>query len=320
MIEHIFAIPLAADLAMLLTEVARLKSRPRRGGCRYCVILVTKSPDPKFAGWVDAVAVDEPMELGWARVVVNRYGGKSGAIVTALEDLDCEAYVFVDDDVEPGEWIRELGEASCVAPSTVYRWIKRSLLSNAFSLGAVDWLTLVPFLWGGGMGFPARYRARVVEALRGCEIDDLAVTSVIDKPQFIYTLVESDPPRSFTEFAVRQAASARWGSPRLWAIEAAYYSLWTASLVAASLTNPLVAAAMLAVHAVRQMLRAWKAGENATRGLTIVGWDRAVMATVFLLAGFVKRVRWRGRVVDLSKCTQHLRYTRTKFSKAAALA
>lgn len=93
--------------------------KPRPGAaCRAVVIVPTRRPRDlsKFAGAVDYVVVDDNVDAAHAervglRWIFNKYVGKSGALATALEELDADVYVFLDDDAEPGQWLEELKNA-----------------------------------------------------------------------------------------------------------------------------------------------------------------------------------------------------------------
>lgn len=70
-------------------------------------------------------------------MLLNQYGGKSGALATVLERVDADVYVFIDDDTVPGQWIEDLKSAGFLGLATAYRWVLDSL-QNAFSLGGFD--------------------------------------------------------------------------------------------------------------------------------------------------------------------------------------
>jgi len=62
---------------------------------------------------VDYVVVDDEVDAAAAeaaglRWILNRYGGKSGALATALEEVEADLYVFIDDDAYPGRWLETL--------------------------------------------------------------------------------------------------------------------------------------------------------------------------------------------------------------------
>lgn len=173
----------------------------------------------RFAGYVDYVVVDgaegaKAAEAAGVRWVANRYVelGKSGALATALEAVDADLYVFID-DAHPGPWLEAL-RGMCGRFATAYRWVL-GRLQNAFSLGGLDWMVWrrTRFLYGGAMTVPGERRREAVEALRRCPVDDMALTKIAGDIAALPLLVPMDPAPRTWEFFIRQAVAARLGNP-----------------------------------------------------------------------------------------------------------
>lgn len=303
-------------LALTLYEAAHLifealfPVKEPQQGCRKCVVVPTKGITPekarRLAGIVDVAVVDDELDeatlrsLG-IRPLRNRYTGKSGAIATALEVMDCDIYVFIDDDVHPGEWISHL--SSCGEPSTAYRWIT-SPVANMFSLGGLDWLIMpiTRFLWGGAMAIPGKYRHEAIRALLKCPIDDMALSRIFRRPRLIRRLVVTDPPESFTRFALRQALSAKWANKRLWAAETAYYGLWsTAAFWGLAINEPL-SVVLIAMHMLRTLLRSLRAGRPSLLQVALSPFERPLQFAVFAVAGLKRCMWWKNGKICGATC------------------
>lgn len=290
--------------AVLVYEVAHLAAElrmgaPAPGSCRAVVVVPTRGRRDlgRFVGYVDYVVVDDEVgarsaEAAGLRWVANRYVelGKSGALATALEIIEADLYVFVDDDAYPGPWLEAL-RGMCGRFATAYRWVL-DRLQNAFSLGGLDWMVWrrTRFLYGGAMTVPGG-RRREAAALKGCPVDDMALTKVAAGDVVVLPLlVPMDPAPEAWEFFMRQAAAARLGNPLLWGVELVYYWAWVAAVL---LFPPL-----LVLHGVRTALR-------SRRALGRVDWvqvllsplERPLEAFVFLASAFRRCFRWRGREV-----------------------
>ena len=272
--------------------------RPPRAVCRAVVAVPTVRPwqIERFKGWVDYVVVDTDKDADLVRglgfgVLVNKYGGKSGALATVLEEVEADVYVFVDDDAVPGPWIGDLKSAGCLGFATAYRWVL-DRFQNAFSLGGFDWMVWrrTRFLYGGAMAVPAYAKRGAVEALKRCPVDDMALTAVAEEIRVLPALVPMRGAEDAWEFFLRQATAAKLGNAALWALELAFYLLWTA---AALLFPPL-----FLIQAARTALR-------SRRALGRVDWlqvlmspaERPLQAFVFAWSLFRRCFKWHGREV-----------------------
>lgn len=288
------ALVLIYEVIHLAKEV--LAGTPAGSQCRPLVAMPTRGAKTLeiFRGYVDYVVVDdredaERAEAAGLQWLLNRYWGKSGALATVLESIDADVYVFIDDDAVPGPWIDGLKRAGCVNFATAYRWVLDPI-QNAFSLGGFDWMVWRPtrFLYGGAMAVPARKRREAVEALLSCPIDDMALTSIAERIEVIPLLVPMRRAEDSVEFFLRQAMAAKFGNRLLWAVELAYYSLWT---VAALLFPPL-----FLIHAVRTVVRSRRAlGRVDWRQVALSPIERPLQASVFIASAFKKCFWWRGR-------------------------
>jgi glycosyltransferase involved in cell wall biosynthesis len=249
---------------------------------------------------VDYVVVDdevdvEATEAVGLRWILNKYGGKSGALATALEEVEADLYVFIDDDdAYPGRWLEAL-RGACGRFATAYRWVL-DRFQNLFSLGGFDWMVWrrTRFLYGGAMTVPAAQKRAAAEALKRCPVDDMALTAVANDIEVLPLLVPMDGSDSAWAFFMRQSTAAKLGNFRLWLVETFYYVLWTAAAVFFPL--------LLVVHAARTALR-------SRRALGRVDWvqvllsplERPLQAFIFAASAFRRCFEWRGRVV-CGKC------------------
>ncbi|ACB39599.1 hypothetical protein [Pyrobaculum neutrophilum] len=293
-------LPLIAAIAIydfihLLTEI---RIRPGRlAPCRSVVVMATRGVKGwgRYRDFVDYVVVDdrrtaEEAEAAGLRALLNKYGGKSGALATALEELEAELYIFVDDDAVPGPWL-DLLRRSCGRFATAYRWVL-DRFQNAFSLGGFDWMVWkkTRFMYGGAMAIPGHRRREVAEALKVCPVDDMAVTAVAEDIEVLPYLVPMEPADGAWEFFIRQATAAKIGNAALWAMELVYYGLWTAAAV---LFPPLF------------LLQAARTALRSRRALGRVDWvqvllspiERPLQFAVFLATIPRRCFRWRGRIV-----------------------
>lgn len=278
--------------------------------CKKCVVLpvkgITREKALRLTGMVDVAVVDDDKDEALLRavginVLRNRYIGKSGAVATALELVDCDLYIFIDDDVSPGEWINEL--ASCGEPSTAYRWIK-SPIANMFSLGGLDWL-IIPFtrfLWGGAMAIPGQNKREAIRALLACPIDDMALSKVFKRPRLVKRLVVTDSPESFAKFAVRQAMSVKWANRRLWALETAYYGAWTLLVLWGLTVHWPLSLILIAIHMLRTLLRSLRAGSPSPLQIAMSPLERPLQFSIFALAGLKRCMWWRGAKLCDVRC------------------
>jgi len=296
---------LPAAFAIFIYELAHLAAevkmgKKRCGRCRAVVIVPTKRPQSlaAFSGLVDYVVVDSEDEARQAealgfRCLVNKYGGKSGALATALEEVEADAYVFVDDDAVPGAWLEELKEAGCCGFATAYRWIVDDLLQNTFSLGGLDWMAWrrTRFLYGGAMAVPRWAKQAAVKALLSCPVDDMALTAVASgRIEVLPVLVPMRRAGDALEFMLRQATAAKLGNPLLWAVELLYYLAWTVAAVHMP--------ALLVIHAARTALRSRRAlGKIDWRQVALSPVERPLQAAIFMASAFAKCFRWHGRLV-----------------------
>ncbi len=303
-----FSVLALYEAAHLVLE-ALLPVKEPREGCRKCVVVPTKGITPEKArrlvGMVDVAVVDDELDEATLRgfgirALRNRYAGKSGAIATALEVMDCDLYIFIDDDVRPGEWIHHL--SSCGEASTAYRWIE-SPIANMFSLGGLDWL-IIPstrFLWGGAMAIPGRYKHEAIRALLRCPIDDMALSRIFRRPRLIRRLVVTDPPEGFARFALRQALSAKWANRRLWAVETAYYGLWTTAVFWGLAANEPLSTVLMAIHMLRTFLRSMRAGSPSLLQVALSPLERPLQFVVFAIAGLKRCMWWKnGKICDVT--------------------
>jgi hypothetical protein len=295
-----FAIAILAYELLHLVAETSMRATPS-GNCRAVVILPARRPRDlrRFVGVVDYVVVDDEVDAAAAeaaglRWILNKYEGKSGALATALEEVEADLYVFIDDDAYPSRWLEVL-RGACGRFATAYRWVL-DRLQNMFSLGGFDWMVWrqTRFLYGGAMTVPAARKRAATETLKRCPVDDMALTAVADDIEVLPLLVPMDGSDSTWEFFMRQSTAAKLGNFKLWLVETLYYVLWT---VAAVFFPPL-----LLVHAVRTALR-------SRRALGRVNWvqvllsplERPLQAFVFAASAFRRCFEWRGRVV-CDKC------------------
>jgi len=207
----IFAVAILAYELLHLAAEASMRATPS-GGCRAVVVLPVRRPRDlrRFAGVVDYVVVDdevdaEAAEAAGLRWVLNKYGGKSGALATALEEVEADLYVFIDDDAYPGRWLEAL-RGACGRFATAYRWVL-DRFQNLFSLGGFDWMVWrrTRFLYGGAMSVPAARRREAAEALKRCPVDDMALTAVAGNIEVLPVLVPMDGAEDASGFFLRQA-------------------------------------------------------------------------------------------------------------------
>ncbi len=294
----IFAAFIAAYEAAHLAAELRIGA-PARGSCRAVVVVPTRGGRDlaRFAGYVDYVVVDgaeaaRAAEAAGLRWVANRYVelGKSGALATALEAVDADLYVFIDDDAHPGPWLEAL-RGMCGRFATAYRWVL-GRLQNAFSLGGLDWMVWrrTRFLYGGAMTVPGERRREAVEALRRCPVDDMALTKIAGDVAVLPLLVPMDPAPRTREFFIRQAVAARLGNPLLWGVELVFYWAW----VAAALLFP----PLFLLHAARTALRSRRAlGRVDWAQVLLSPLERPLEAFVFLASAFRRCFKWGAREV-----------------------
>ena len=286
----------------LLHLAAEFSLRAATGGnCRAAVVLPARRPRDlrRFVGFVDYVVVDDlddakAAEAVGLRWILNRYGGKSGALATALEALDADLYVFIDDDAHPGPWLEAL-KRSCGRFATAYRWVL-DRFQNLFSLGGFDWMIWrrTRFLYGGAMTVPAARRRGAAEALKRCPVDDMALTAVADRIEVLTVLVPMDRAGDTWRFFLRQATAAKLANFKLWLVETLYYVLWTAAAV---FFPPL-----FLLHAARTVLRSRRAlGRVDWVQVVLSPLERPLQAAVFFASAFRRCFEWRGRVV-CTKC------------------
>ena len=293
-------------LAVLAYELLHLAAEfslrvAEGGGCKAAVVLPARRPRDlrRFAGSVDYVVVDDlddakTAEAVGLRWILNRYGGKSGALATALEALDADLYVFIDDDAHPGPWLEAL-KRSCGKFATAYRWVL-DRFQNLFSLGGFDWMIWrrTRFLYGGAMTVPAARRREAAEALKKCPVDDMALTAVADRIEVLPVLVPMDRSGDTWGFFLRQATAAKLANFKLWLVETLYYVLWTAAAV---FFPPL-----FLLHAARTVLRSRRAlGRVDWVQVVLSPLERPLQAAVFFASAFRRCFEWRGRVV-CTKC------------------
>ena len=296
----IFAVAILVYELLHLAAEASMRATPS-GGCRAVVVLPVRRPRDlrRFAGVVDYVVVDDEVDAEAAeavglRWILNKYGGKSGALATALEEVEADLYVFIDDDAYPGRWLEAL-RGACGRLATAYRWVL-DRFQNLFSLGGFDWMVWrrTRFLYGGAMTVPATQKRAAAEALKRCPVDDMALTAVANDIEVLPLLVPMDGSDSAWAFFMRQSTAAKLGNFRLWLVETFYYVLWTAAAVFFPL--------LLVVHAARTALR-------SRRALGRVDWvqvllsplERPLQAFIFAASAFRRCFEWRGRVV-CGKC------------------
>ena len=293
-------------LAVLAYELLHLAAEfslrvAEGGGCKAVVVLPVRRPRDlrRFAGSVDYVVVDDledakVAEAAGLRWILNRYSGKSGALATALETVDADLYVFIDDDAYPGRWLEAL-RGTCGRFATAYRWVLDKF-QNLFSLGGFDWMIWrrTRFLYGGAMTVPAARRREAAEALKRCPVDDMALTAVADDIEVLPVLVPMDGAEDTWGFFLRQATAAKLANFRLWLVETFYYVLWTAAAV---FFPPL-----FLIHAARTALRSRRAlGRVDWAHVVLSPLERPLQAAVFLASVFRRCFEWRGRVV-CTKC------------------
>jgi hypothetical protein len=296
----IFAVAILAYELLHLAAEASMRVRPS-GGCRAVVVLPVRRPRDlrRFAGVVDYVVVDdevdaEAAEAAGLRWVLNKYGGKSGALATALEEVEADLYVFIDDDAHPGRWLEAL-RGACGRFATAYRWVM-DRFQNLFSLGGFDWMVWrrTRFLYGGAMTVPAARRREAAEALKRCPVDDMALTAVAGNIEVLPVLVPMDGAEDASGFFLRQATAAKLANFRLWLVETLYYVLWTAAAV---FFPPL-----FLIHAARTALRSRRAlGRMDWAQVVLSPLERPLQAAVFFASAFRRCFEWRGRVV-CDKC------------------
>ena len=286
----------------LLHLAAEFSLRAATGcNCRAVVVLPAKRPRDlrRFVGFVDYVVVDDlddakTAEAAGLRWILNRYSGKSGALATALETVDADLYVFIDDDAHPGPWLEAL-KRSCGRFATAYRWVL-DRFQNLFSLGGFDWMVWrrTRFLYGGAMTVPAARREKAAEALKRCPVDDMALTAVADRIEVLTVLVPMDRAGDTWRFFLRQATAAKLANFKLWLVEAVYYAVWTAAAV---FFPPL-----FLIHAARTALRSRRAlGKVDWAQAALSPLERPLQAAVFFVSAFRRCFEWRGRVV-CNKC------------------
>jgi len=293
-------------LAVLAYELLHLAAEfslrvAEGGGCKAVVVLPVRRPRDlrRFAGSVDYVVVDDledakVAEAAGLRWILNRYSGKSGALATALETVDADLYVFIEDDANPGHWLEAL-RGTCGRFATAYRWVL-DRFQNLFSLGGFDWMVWrrTRFLYGGAMTVPAARRREAAEALKRCPVDDMALTAVADDIEVLPVLVPMDGAEDTWGFFLRQATAAKLANFRLWLVETFYYVLWTAAAV---FFPPL-----FLIHAARTALRSRRAlGRVDWVQVVLSPLERPLQAAVFLASVFRRCFEWRGRVV-CTKC------------------
>ncbi len=293
-------------LAVLAYELLHLAAEfslrvAEGGGCKAVVVLPVRRPRDllRFAGSVDYVVVDDledakVAEAAGLRWILNRYSGKSGALATALETIDADLYVFIDDDAYPGRWLEVL-RGTCGRFATAYRWVLDKF-QNLFSLGGFDWMVWrrTRFLYGGAMTVPAARRREAAEALKRCPVDDMTLTAVADDIEVLPVLVPMDGAEDAWGFFLRQATAAKLANFRLWLVETFYYVLWTAAAV---FFPPL-----FLIHAARTALRSRRAlGRVDWAHVVLSPLERPLQAAVFLASVFRRCFEWRGRVV-CGKC------------------
>ena len=296
----IFAVAILAYELLHLAAEASMRATPS-GGCRAVVVLPVRRPRDlrRFAGVVDYVVVDdevdaEAAEAAGLRWVLNKYGGKSGALATALEEVEADLYVFIDDDAYPGRWLEAL-RGACGRFATAYRWVL-DRFQNLFSLGGFDWMVWrrTRFLYGGAMTVPATRRRAAAEALKRCPVDDMALTAVAGEIEVLPVLVPMDGAEDTSGFFLRQATAAKLANFRLWLVETLYYVLWTAAAV---FFPPL-----FLIHAARTALRSRRAlGRVDWVQVVLSPLERPLQAAVFFASAFRRCFKWRGRVV-CDKC------------------
>jgi hypothetical protein len=296
----IFAVTILAYELLHLAAEASMRATPS-GGCRAVVVLPVKRPRDlrRFAGVVDYVVVDdevdaEAAEAAGLRWVLNKYGGKSGALATALEEVEADLYVFIDDDAHPGRWLEAL-RGACGRFATAYRWVL-DRFQNLFSLGGFDWMVWrrARFLYGGAMTVPAARRREAAEVLKRCPVDDMALTAVAGNIEVLPVLVPMDGAEDASGFFLRQATAAKLANFRLWLVETLYYVLWTAAAV---FFPPL-----FLIHAARTALRSRRAlGRVDWVQVVLSPLERPLQAVVFFASAFRRCFEWRGRVV-CDKC------------------
>jgi hypothetical protein len=296
----IFAVAILAYELLHLAAEASMRATPS-GGCRAVVVLPVRRPRDlrRFAGVVDYVVVDdevdaEAAEAAGLRWILNKYGGKSGALATALEEVKADLYVFIDDDAYPGRWLEAL-RGACGRFATAYRWVM-DRFQNLFSLGGFDWMVWrrTRFLYGGAMTVPATRRREAAEALKRCPVDDMALTSVAGDVEVLPVLVPMDGAEDTSSFFLRQATAAKLANFRLWLAETLYYVLWTAAAV---FFPPL-----FLIHAARTALRSRRAlGRVDWVQVVLSPLERPLQAAVFFASAFRRCFKWRGRFV-CDKC------------------
>lgn len=289
----------AYEIVHLFAEL--MIKTPKGGECRSVVVMPSRGGRDlrRFVGYVDYVVVDHVSDGAKAgevglRWFLNKYSGKSGALATALETIDAELYVFIDDDAYPGPWLRHL-RSMCGRFATAYRWVL-GRIHNAFSLGGFDWMVWrrTRFLYGGAMTVPASRRWEAAEALKRCAVDDMALTAVAGEIEVLPVLVPMDPPGEAWGFFMRQAVAAKIGNPRLWLVETLYYVAWTV----AALFFPV----LFLIHAVRTALRSRRAlGRVDWAQVALSPLERPLQAVVFLASVFKQCFTWRGTTI-CSRC------------------
>ena len=292
----IFAVAILAYELLHLAAEASMRATPS-GGCRAVVVLPVRRPRDlrRFAGVVDYVVVDDEVDAEAAeavglRWVLNKYGGKSGALATALEEVETDLYVFIDDDAYPGRWLEAL-RGACGRFATAYRWVM-DRFQNLFSLGGFDWMVWrrTRFLYGGAMTVPATRRREAAEALKRCPVDDMALTSVAGDVEVLPVLVPMDGAEDTSSFFLRQATAAKLANFRLCLAETLYYVLWTAAAV---FFPPL-----FLIHAARTALRSRRAlGRVDWVQVVLSPLERPLQAAVFFASAFRRCFKWRGRFV-----------------------
>ncbi|MEM1925964.1 MAG: glycosyltransferase family 2 protein [Pyrobaculum sp.] len=283
------------EVLHLFAEVF-LKPRPG-AACRAVVIVPTRRPRDlsKFAGAVDYVVVDDNIDAAHAervglRWIFNKYVGKSGALATALEELDADVYVFLDDDAEPGQWLEELKKCRG-SYATAYRWV-RDKLQNAFSLGGFDWMVWkkTRFIYGGAVAVPKSERQTAIDVLKRCAVDDMALSRVAKRIEVLPLFVPMEPAPRTWEFFTRQAVAAKLGNATLWLAESIYYAVW----VAAAIVFP----PLFVIQLIRTGLRSKRALGRVDWGqVAIAPIERFLDVFVFIISSFQKCFHWRGRTI-----------------------
>ncbi|HKY42925.1 MAG TPA: glycosyltransferase [Pyrinomonadaceae bacterium] len=272
-------------------------------------------------------ATDSGQKVHNLRVAVTRIDPKS------------EVLVFVDTDARPEQqWLRHL-----VAPladetlgaSSGYRWfvplnggIASRLRSvwNASIASALGSDTKKNFCWGGSTAIRRTTfeRLNVSERWRGTVSDDFTLTRVLREanlpihftPNCLVPSFGDCDFKELLEFTTRQIKITRVYASHLWLPLLLGSSLFTIVffggfillILSKSILLPIVLAVIFALGATKSIIR-WRALSTPLRrdlAAHIFLWPFASLLYLYnaIVAGFSRRIRWRGITYNLQSPTE----------------